>query len=193
MNLKTITDAAGEYYLRGVMETASGFNLNENLSFQFFFAYGALDRYGSGTWHLHNDRVILTSKPYPGKDFKLINSKTGNSAVTTVQIDVPNKMIFPFIHCLVNGENGYEVYDADANGTITLPFKNTGTIQLVSELCSERISVFETDTSCDHFTFNIEPWITEVFFDGFILDVKENSLEGKHPLIEKEDCVYSKE
>ena len=41
---------AGEYYLRGVMETAAGFKLNEDSTFQFFFSYGALDRQGRGKW-----------------------------------------------------------------------------------------------------------------------------------------------
>ena len=41
-------DMVGEYYLTGVMETASGFRLNADSSFDFFFSYGALDRSGKG-------------------------------------------------------------------------------------------------------------------------------------------------
>jgi hypothetical protein len=37
----------GVYNLRGVMEMASGFKLNNDSSFEFYFSYGALDRYGS--------------------------------------------------------------------------------------------------------------------------------------------------
>ena len=38
MQAQTKTDSpAGEYYLRGVMETAAGFKLNEDHTFNFFF------------------------------------------------------------------------------------------------------------------------------------------------------------
>ena len=45
MNAKN--SLAGEYYLKAVMETASGFNPHSDSTFEFFFSYGALDRYGS--------------------------------------------------------------------------------------------------------------------------------------------------
>ena len=52
MNTPTIqSTVAGEYYLQGVMETASGFKLNEDSTFQFFFMYGAMDRVGEGVRH----------------------------------------------------------------------------------------------------------------------------------------------
>ena len=49
--------AIGEYYLSGVMETASGFKLNPDSTFQFFFSYGALDRSGSGTWKQEGNNI----------------------------------------------------------------------------------------------------------------------------------------
>ena len=64
--------AIGEYYLSGVMETASGFKLNPDSTFQFFFSYGALDRMGSGKWVAKANEVILDSKPRPLHDFALI-------------------------------------------------------------------------------------------------------------------------
>jgi hypothetical protein len=44
-----ITGVTGEYYLEGVMETASVFQLNPDSSFNFFFSYGALDRSAKNT------------------------------------------------------------------------------------------------------------------------------------------------
>src|SRR6476620_8502486 len=64
----------GVYNLRCVMEMASGFKLNNDSSFEFYFSYGALDRYGSGKWSMNNDNIVFTSKPSPGKDFKLAGS-----------------------------------------------------------------------------------------------------------------------
>src|ERR1051325_4784902 len=53
---------AGQYSLTGVMETASGIQLNKDSTFQFYFSYGALDRYGSGKWSVQKDNIILDSK-----------------------------------------------------------------------------------------------------------------------------------
>ena len=53
---------AGEYYLSGIMETASGFNLYEDKSFEFYFTYGALDRHAYGSWREgENGTLILTT------------------------------------------------------------------------------------------------------------------------------------
>jgi hypothetical protein len=65
---------AGEYSLSGVMETASAIQLNEDSTFRFYFSYGALDRYGSGKWSVHEKNIILDSKPYPGKILKWLTA-----------------------------------------------------------------------------------------------------------------------
>jgi hypothetical protein len=82
MGAKTIEKTAGTYYLHGVRETASGFKLNADSTFQFFFTYGALDRYGSGKWIIENDQVILQSKPWGEKDFALIESSASGKGIT---------------------------------------------------------------------------------------------------------------
>jgi hypothetical protein len=56
---------AGEYYLRGEPETASGFKLNEDSTFEFFFSYGALDRYGKGHWQVKDDSLVFNSGQSP--------------------------------------------------------------------------------------------------------------------------------
>ena len=51
-NVMRAQNIAGEYYLEGVMETASGFQLSADSGFQFFYSYGALDRFGKGKWKM---------------------------------------------------------------------------------------------------------------------------------------------
>ena len=96
MHAQTTENIAGAYFLQGVMETGSGFKLNTDSSFQFFYSYGALDRYGSGKWKVENNKVILNSKPYPGKDFKLTDSAKDNNNFITIKIDDKNPMLFFF-------------------------------------------------------------------------------------------------
>jgi hypothetical protein len=185
-------NVAGEYYLQGVMETASGFKLDRDSTFQFFFSYGALDRYGSGKWSMSNNKIILNSKAYPGKDFKLVNSVNKNDHSVTVQIENSNPNVYRWVHCLVPTEDGDTLFDATSDGIIQLP-SNTDTIRLVSEFCSERISSFAVDkTKFNYFTFNFEPWAAEVFFKNFELQFVTDHLEGKHPLLQDKIYEYVK-
>src|SRR5215831_16594973 len=150
MNAQAI---AGEYYMQGVMETASGFKLNPDSTFQFFFSYGALDRFGSGKWIVHDNKIILNSKPYPGKDFKIVSSSKNNENFITVKIEDSNPDVYTWVHCLVETKDGDSVIDANREGVIQLP-STTDSIHLISEFASERISSFAVDKSkYNSFTF----------------------------------------
>src|SRR4026207_896884 len=87
MQAQVKNKVAGIYSLEGVMETASGFKLNEDSTFEFYFSYGALDRYGSGKWSMKNDSVVFNSKPFPGKDFKIVDSLLIKNNYTTLKIE----------------------------------------------------------------------------------------------------------
>src|SRR5919112_422061 len=76
----------GEYFLRGVMETASGFKLNADSTFEFFYSYGALDRYGSGKWRQVNGNIIFESRARPPQDFALIKSEKSPDNFTTTRL-----------------------------------------------------------------------------------------------------------
>ncbi len=194
MHAQTTENIAGAYFLQGVMETGSGFKLNTDSSFQFFYSYGALDRYGSGKWKVENNKVILNSKPYPGKDFKLTDSAKDNNNFITIKIEDKNPMLFSFVHCIVHTKNGDTMFDADHNGYIIIPDKSTDTIHLLCELSAERISTFTINNAMHNFyTFRFEPWIVEVFFKEFTLQFVKDHLEGKHPLLEGENYKYVKD
>lgn len=181
----------GEYYMQGVMETASGFKLSADSTFQFFFSYGALDRFGSGTWSLHDNRIILNSKPYLGKDFKLVRSAKNNDHFITVKIEDSNPDVYNWVHCLIETKQGDSVIDANKEGIIKLP-STTDSIHLISEFAAERISSFAVDKPYNYFTFHFESWIIEVFFKDFSLELVNDHLEGKHPLLPDKIYKYVK-
>jgi len=194
MHAQTSENIAGAYYLQGVMETGSGFKLNRDSSFEFFYSYGALDRYGSGKWKLENHKIILNSKPCPGKDFKMTDSATNDDNFTTIKIDDKNTQLFPFVHCLIHTKNGDTLLGADHNGYIIIHEKSPDTIYLISELSAERVSVFTiNNTKKNFYTFRFEPWIFEVFFKEFTLQFVKDHLEGKHPLLDGENYGYVKD
>jgi len=184
----------GSYMLQGVREMASGFELKPDSTFQFFFSYGALDRYGSGTWKQKDNQIIFNSKPFPGKDFKLINSSKTTDAFILLRLDLKNPQLYNYMYAYSGRlkEGDYPVR-ANADGIIKLPL-TTDSIHLLFEFVPERISVFSLNTKeFNHFTFTIEPWITDVFFTDFTLRITDTKLEGRHPLLSKEDCEYIKE
>jgi hypothetical protein len=184
---------AGEYSLTGVMETASGLQLNKDSTFNFYFSYGALDRYGSGKWRLEDSNIILDSKPYPGKDFKLTKSSSEKNKFITLKIDDKNKNLFSLVYCLVKRPGGDTILNADENG-IFIVKDAIDSIHLLSELCSERITSFPvTRQLYNSYTFEFEPWITEIFFKSFVLRYGGDHLEGRHPLLADREYTYRRE
>ncbi len=184
----------GEYYLRGVMETASGFKLNPDSTFEFFFSYGALDRYGSGTWKHVNGNIIFDSRPQPPRDFALIKSKKVPGENTIIRIVDSNEMILRYVDANVKQGNLLIEESADEAGMITIPEKSIDSIALLFRLCPDRFSHFPVDDKThNYFEFRLEPWIAEVFFKNLSLKLENNKLSGRHPLLTGESYSFVKE
>jgi len=184
---------AGQYSLSGVMETASGIELNEDSTFRFYFSYGALDRYGSGRWSVQNDNIILDSKPYPGGDFKMVKSSSVENKFTTIKIEDANTNLYRLVYCLVKRPVGDTILNADNNGIIVVQYP-IDSIHLLCELCSERMTSFPIKPlKINSYVFHFEPWITEVFFKSFALRYAGDHLQGKHPLLDDKEYNFKKE
>lgn len=61
---------AGHYYLNGVTEAGSELLLHDDGRFEWFLAYGAMDRTASGRWTEADGRVVLTTER-PAQDAPL--------------------------------------------------------------------------------------------------------------------------
>jgi hypothetical protein len=195
MNAQPATSSlAGEYYLRGVMETASGFKLNTDSTFQFFFSYGSLDRYGSGKWTSKNDHVTLNSEIKHPRDFALVRSMKKPGDHITIKILDANPHLLHYMYGLISSGYSGQQDTADADGQMTFRPQKLDTIVLLFEFCPEKQSVFTIPGGSDnYFEFRIEPWIMEVYFDNLDLQITENGLEGSHPLlVETRKYLYEK-
>lgn len=183
----------GEYYLRGVMETASGFKLNADSTFEFFYSYGALDRYGSGKWREVNGNIIFESRPRPQKDFALVKSEKSPGSFTTIRIIDNNEHILRYVDAVI--KNGITLLEksTDNDGIIQIPKQPIDSVALLFRICPDRYSSFQILNKEDNYLeFRLEPWIAEVFFEKFNLKFENNRLTGKHPLIRGEAFVYVK-
>jgi hypothetical protein len=190
-NAQNIT---GEYYLRGVMETASGFQVNADSSFLFFFSYGALDRYGKGRWSLQDNSVIVfNSAQRPTLDFRLEKHETSKEKTITIQVDDNNKNILRYVQGFVKTQSGAEPFEMNDDGIAQINVQQIDSIALIFTLCPDRYSVFPVTDGNNYFVFRLEPWIAEVFFENFTLKYSDNTLTGKHPLLEDKEYTYEKE
>jgi hypothetical protein len=187
LNVNAQKNLTGEYYLQGVIETASGLKLNADSTFEFYFSYGALDRYGSGKWSVNKDSIILNSKQYPGKDFKLINTIAATNNIAILKIENPNTNLYRLVYCRFKSAGADTIINFNEDGTLVFPFA-VDSVELLSELCSERSSTFAVNAKPSVYTFNFEPWILEVFFNNHALHYSDDYLEGRHPLLD--DKIY---
>ncbi|UFH55589.1 hypothetical protein [Spirosoma sp. KNUC1025] len=176
---------AGEYYLTGIREIGSGIKLNPDATFEFFFAYGALDRAGQGTWKQQGNQIILNSRPRPEKDFALITSRTVPEKGLTVRLVDPNKQLLSYVAFAIKNGTDVQREMADSDGKATFSKSTAEAISLRFELCPDRYSVFTVANKAhNYFEFRFEPWIAEVFFDNVAYKLTDNDLEGPHPLLE---------
>jgi len=188
----SLQKVAGVYYLHRVKETASGFKLNTDGTFQFFFTYGALDRYGLGNFKFENETLILQSRPWNGKDFALITGDTSGRG-TIIKITDKNPIFQKHVFAsLKNGEDG-SWKSPDTKGEINFPDSEASIITLAFEFCPERFTFFPIENKeHNYFEFRLEPGIMEVFFDNFPLKMKRHVLIGRHPLLKGDEFIYEK-
>ncbi len=189
------TSIPGTYYLTNIMEMASGFRLEADNSFQFFFSYGALDRYGKGTWVVKNGEIVLNSEAKPLHDFSLLKSEAvADDDSITIQIVDKNKALISHVYAIVSAGGKRLEKLADADGRIQFPKQAVNSITLIFEFSAERSSTFSiTNAEHNYFEFAFLPTIVEVFFENFILHHTPGKLTGQHPLLEPQKYVYQKE
>jgi len=192
INIHAQTAVAGEYYLRGVMETASGFLLKPDSTFEFFFSYGALDRAGSGNWVMKGSKITFNSKPKPVHDFALINCKTVKDSFITIKITDNSTLLQRYVNAQLKFADTTIGGMTNENGEIKFPRREIENLSLQFKFCPEKISLFDLDKKQNYFEFRFEPWLMEYFFNHFHLTIDGRDLKGSHPLLKEGDYRYEK-
>jgi hypothetical protein len=184
----------GEFFLKGVMEMASGFRFNPDSTFDFFYIYGSLDRVGHGTWVKKGEYLILNSPPKPEQDFILQEAKHTDADQLVIQITDPNEMILPYVLCKLITAQGELNGTANSSGIIAFGKVPVTEIWLLHELWPDRPSIFKnTDPANNYFSFTIAPWIVNVSFKDLKLHiVDKDTLVGMHPLMERTNLQYGR-
>lgn len=177
----------GEFYLRGVTEVASGFRFNADSTFEFFYIYGAIDRFGKGTFEQMGDSLILHSAPKPERDFILQSAKTTGDPNVTIHIEDSNPMVLSNVLCQLQTPDTLLRGESNQNGDIVFPKVPVIGIALLHEFWPDRPSAFPVEQpEHNYFEFTIDPRIVEIDFNGLILHYSGDTLAGRHPLLHPE-------
>jgi len=193
-NAQDTATVAGVYFLTGVMETASVFELKPDSSFEFFFSQGALDRGGRGKWTVKNGHVILNSTATrPPKDYAMVTSKAIPGHQTIIKMVDKNTMILSYSNVSLKTPAGLLNGRTNSHGELSFNQSGGTEISLLFRLCPDRESVFNIDPKHNYFEFRLEPWIAEIFFKDFSLQWEVGELTGAHPLLEGNEFRYVKE
>jgi hypothetical protein len=167
---------AGIYQLQGVMETAAGFQLKPDQTFDYVFTYGAADKWGKGTWKIAGTKLLLTSNhTQPASDFILQKSDASRKGGVVVKITDAQGRPLQYVKCRLGGEAG-ESKITNEKGEANFKTKFNGKLEVYHPIYTLRAS--ELQLNPKHTNFLIQPAgdLSEVFFKDFSLEVSGEQL-----------------
>lgn len=176
----------GEYMLQGVMETAAGFLIKKDGTFEYGFTYGAADKSGKGNWKLTGNTLILNSnKPQPPADFILKSSAATGKKDITIRITDASGGAYPYVKCRFSETAGQEA-TTDNRGEVHFATLGSGTLELYHPIFSTRVSHIKLNPKHNDFAIFPAYDLTEVFFKDFELlvqadELSSNTLPGMPP------------
>lgn len=180
-------DLTGEYFMEGQREMVSIIKINADSTFNFYFAYGAADRYSNGYWIREGGKLVLTTPVKSEPNFVLVTSKHAASKKFTVKITDANKQVLPFVSVYVKGQNTEMHERANGEGEVEFADADVDTIYLQHEIwLNEPVAVPVADKKKNYFEFRINPDIMNIDFKDIVLIISNNELTGGHPLMKGE-------
>ncbi|CAG4997929.1 hypothetical protein DYBT9275_01884 [Dyadobacter sp. CECT 9275] len=182
---------AGEYYLQGVMETATAILLKPDSTFEYFYSYGAVDRQGQGLWKVIDNQLILNSRRKPKTDYAM-RTKVVPGDFITIKIICGNPQILSLFDVTLYTDEGEKYGSTNSEGMLKMKRSKVNSIDLFFTLCPERYSSFPINSADNYFEFKVEPWFAEIFLDNVKLTITDTGLTGEHPLLKGSDFSFIK-
>ena len=103
-------------------------------------------------------------------------------------------MLLSYVYARIYTAAGIVEKRTDHEGYAIIPKQPITKIELLFELCPDRLSTFlVTDGRNNNFEFRFEPWIAEVFFENIVLTKSAKGLTGPHPLLKEGQYFFEKE
>lgn len=187
------TDLSGEYQLAPLPEIAAGFQLKKDSSFEFYFIYGAIDRYGKGSWTVEGNEVVLNSSPGAHPPFVLETTEPGPAGGCLIRMADHNPFLLSAIYAMENLQTQAGFVQANNRGELQINRMESDSVFLVSELFPEKTYRFRLPEN-GHRTlvFRLAPDAFEVFLSGIRLRIEGNTLAGSIPLLKPGDYRFNR-
>ncbi|MFT3704423.1 MAG: hypothetical protein QM802_18790 [Agriterribacter sp.] len=188
-------EIAGTYFLKDVQGVASGFNLKPNYTFTFFYTKDNLTRTGSGRWDIEKNTISFNGRPRPARDFKLVSARKVNDNFVTVQFSDENDGTYiKDIQCTLYTARGRQKIFTNKDGIVQFTRQEIDSLQILSPLFPDHpFTYIPLNKIQNSFEFSFEKWVAEVFFEDFTLQLSNNVLSGKHPLLKGNTFLYIKD
>lgn len=187
-------DFIGEYSLTGVHEMACGLKLNPDSTFNFYYIYGAAERYAEGKWNFTNGKIILNTAKKAQPDFILLKSKHIAEKKFTIKVTEQNKQVLPFVVAYVKGKGVLNTQRANSEGEIEFADTDVDTIYLQHGIWENAPVVIPvTDKKLNYFEFKINPEIVNIEIQNVQLVPEDKDLKGGHPLMDGEFLYIKQE
>lgn len=187
---------AGTYYLEGAAEgSKSGFYLDKNQTFKFFYTQSRVDRYGSGRWETDKNTIVLNGRIAPLRVYKLYSSRRTNDNFISIRFTDDNTDLVKNIECILFTARGRQKLFTNAEGLVKFNKQEIDSVQITApEFPDHRFTFIPNNKAQNSFEFGFEKSIYEVYFDNFVLLNVDNSLlVGKHPILRGTQHRYIKD
>lgn len=175
-NLHSQKKLSGVYSLRGIHDMAAAFEFNQEGSFRFYYAYGAVDRNAEGTYTVEGTKIVLKSTKEAGKDFT-IKSQTQKSKNYRIQVIAPNPYLLQHVRaaCFIGKEQ--TDYFSDKSGLIEINNPAIDSIFLQHTLYPDIFTkIKDADNKNTIFEVELNPSLVQVSFKGIDLEIDGDEL-----------------
>ncbi len=177
-------EMSGSYYMEGVNDAKSGFNLSSNSTFSFFYTKNGIDRYGSGRWFLEKNTIVFGSRRKPAKVYSLLSSRRVNDNFVTITFTDDNPELVKNIECVLFTERGRQRLFTKNDGIVRFTKQTIDSIQIRSLLFPDHpFTLVPGNKLQNSFEFAFEKSVFEVFFEEFTLSYTDRVMTGPHPLL----------
>jgi len=178
-NLHSQKKLSGVYSLRGIHDMAAAFEFNQEGSFRFYYAYGAVDRNAEGTYTVEGTKIALKSTKEAGKDFT-IKSQTQKSKNYRIQVIAPNPYLLQHVRaaCFIGKEQ--TDYFSDKSGLIEINNPAIDSIFLQHTLYPDIFTkIKDADNKNTIFEVELNPSLVQVSFKGIDLDTSGEKTKAR--------------
>jgi len=170
------TKITGEYHLRGIHDMASGLRFTEQGTFDFFYVYGAVDRFAKGTYTVEGNVIKLKSDKEAGKDFT-VNKASKRAGGYTIKMQDANPMLAQYVKCIVFNGQEKAIEFMNSKGELHLSTSHADKIYLQHELFPDIATEIKNESNDNnYFEVSLNPSLQQVSFKGIDFKIENQTL-----------------